>query len=278
MTTFTLVVSRWKDALVIGGEYAIAQLIAWLLLYEGIDQILYGQLGEVLDRVTGFDAMIRTTPTAEDELFFESLEAHLPTSAVVLIGCSVLLFLVTFVLCNFAWVRLFVAARHEVEISANQALMGALRRSGRLLLVAVPFVMFLALLTTVFVLIIVNSPLLLLLFVPLVGVLFVGLLPYLAATYTIVAVGPKGTPVLGHAVDVLRGKWVFTFTCLLVATVPALAVSYGTNFVSQGAILINVAAYIVLSVIFGSAIAAVQSASMAALHYAIGADTDPSLT
>lgn len=275
VATFTMAFSRWKEALIIAGLLAVTQLVAWGLVYEAIDRIVKGDLGEILDRVTGLAAV---TTTEEDELFFESLEAHLPQSAVVLLIVALVLFIVPYLVCGMAWMRLFVAERNGVEISSAQALSGALRRSPMLLLLgALGFVVFGGL-GALSVLIISQAPLLALLIVPANLALGFWLVPYVTVAYSTIAVGPQGTSVIPHAIRTVRTQWVFTFKCLIMAGLPAFALNFATSTVSQGAALVSIYAYMVISVVMGTVVAAVQSAGIAAVHHAVGAATDPSLT
>lgn len=196
----------------------------------------------------------------------------------VLLIVAFVLFVVPYMVCAMAWMRLFIAERNGVEISAGDALKGALRRSPVLVLLgALAFVVFGGL-GALSMAIIFQVPILALIIVPASLALGFWLVPYVTVAYSTIAVGPPGTSVIPHAIRIVRRQWVFAFKCLIMAGLPAFALNFASSSVSQGAAFVSIYAYMVISVIVGTVVAAVQSAGLAAVHHAVGAATDPSLT
>lgn len=255
----------------------VGQAIAWWLAAEGLNDVLMGDFYDAADRVFSLGGAGSTFSDADIE-FFESLDAHLPASALIRFALAVAIALVSYVLTQIGWLRTVLAARDGHELPTGQVLADSValfpRTVGNGLVVWLPILIVAAGLGVLMA----ALPPLALLLIPILVVLVIVWSPYGAMTMVACAVAPRGTSVLRSAFRTVERRRTHAFKCMLMALLPAMVVSFGGGVLGQVGLLLGVAGYFALSALSSVVQGAVQTASLGAMYISLQGEVDEALS
>ncbi len=255
----------------------LATIVSGWLVFEALDRILGGDLDELINRSLSLTRSAERL--AEDEAFFDGLDVHVPSSAIILFVVAALLYGLVYLLTQVALLRLFVAHCNGVSLTAEEACYSVVRRTvrcfGYMLALGVP----LALGCSLGVLVIVRAPALLLLLAPTTILIGIWLMPFMALFVPTIAAAPVESPVIQTVRQLVRGRWGYLVRCLIITASPAAMLGLATNHITQSALFVHgVSGYVVMWATLGALQLLTQAAGASLMYDAAGGPTDHELS
>lgn len=212
---FNMITQRIREFAILGGLAALGSLISYIIMVSGINALVGGELGEIMDRISspGFD------PESPDQrAYFESLDLSLDAGVIIPLLLGLALFWLATLALGIAMTRVALAAHegHQIGVAAAlRNLWPRLLRFAGVYLQIVLLVLAAMVTTGMLVILLVAiigtiSGLLAAVVSVLVGLIAVGLIvaavPVIEMALVTAQVGPRGRA-LRRAIDLTRGSW-----------------------------------------------------------------------